>query len=56
MYLRALLPRHEFWKEKPTPVYKDKPECIEWENNVIGGRERHIDIRRPFAHEVIQKR
>ena len=30
--------------------------CIEWGNNVIGGRERakHIDIRKHFAHEVIQ--
>jgi hypothetical protein len=30
--------------------------CIEWENNVIGGRERAkpIDIRKHFAHEVIQ--
>jgi hypothetical protein len=28
--------------------------CIEWGNNVIGGRERakHIDIRKTFAHEV----
>jgi hypothetical protein len=28
----------------------------EWSNRVIGGRERakHIDIRKHFAHEVIQ--
>ena len=34
----------------------DNTLCIEWGNNVIGGRERakHIDIRKHFAHEVIQ--
>ena len=34
----------------------DNAACIEWGNNVIGGRERakHIDIRKHFAHEVIQ--
>jgi hypothetical protein len=38
------------------PVYEDNTACIEWGNNVIGGRERakHIDIRKHFAHEVIQ--
>jgi len=37
-------------------VYEDNTACIEWGNNVIGGRERakHIDIRKHFAHEVIQ--
>ena len=35
---------------------EDNTACIEWGNNVIGGRERakHIDIRKHFAHEVIQ--
>ncbi len=37
-------------------MFKDNNACIEWGNNVIGGRERakHIDIRKHFAHEVIQ--
>ncbi len=37
-------------------MYEDNTECIEWGNNVIGGRERakHIDIRKHFAHEVIR--
>jgi hypothetical protein len=37
-------------------VYEDNTACIEWGNNVIGGRERahHIDIRKHFAHEVIR--
>ena len=37
-------------------MYEDNTACIEWGNNVIGGRERakHIDIRKHFAHEVIQ--
>jgi hypothetical protein len=43
----------------PTPqctVYEDNTACIEWGNHVIGGREhvKHIDIRKHFAHEVIQ--
>ena len=44
--------------EKPnTPVYEDNTACIEWGNHVMGGRERakHIDIRKHFAHEVIQR-
>jgi hypothetical protein len=38
------------------PVHEDSNACIEWGNNVIGGRERakQIDIRKHFAHEVIQ--
>ena len=30
--------------------------CIEWGNNVTGGRKhaKHIDILKHFAHEVIQ--
>jgi hypothetical protein len=39
-----------------TPVYEDNTACIEWSNNVIGGRERakHIDISMQFAHGAIQ--
>ena len=37
-------------------MYEDNTACIEWGNHIIGGRERakHIDIRKHFAHEVIQ--
>jgi hypothetical protein len=37
-------------------VYEDNTACIEWGNDVIGGRERatHIDIRKHFAHELIR--
>ena len=54
--LRALLRRLGFGQRKPTPIYEDNTACIEWGNNVIGGRERakHIDIRKHFAHEMIQ--
>ena len=47
---------YEIRQASPTPVYDDNTACIEWGNNVIGGRERakHIDIRKHFAHEVIQ--
>ena len=43
-------------QEDDTPVYEDNTACIEWGNHIIGGRERakHIDIRKHFAHEVIQ--
>jgi hypothetical protein len=56
LYLRNLLERMGFAQPEPTPVYEDNTACIEWGNNVIGGRERakHIDIRKHFAHEVIQ--
>ncbi len=56
LYLQYLLERLDFAQQKPTPVYEDNLACIEWGNNVIGGRERakHIDIRKHFAHEVIQ--
>jgi hypothetical protein len=45
-----------FAQTQPTLVYEDNTACIEWGNNVIGGREhaKHIDIRKHFAHEVIQ--
>jgi hypothetical protein len=56
LYLRYLLERLDFAQQKPTPVYEDNSACIEWGNNVIGGRERakHIDTRKHFAQEVIQ--
>ncbi len=52
----TLLDRLGFKQKKPTPIHEDNAACIEWGNNVIGGRERakHIDIRKHFAHEVIQ--
>ena len=45
-----------FSPEGYTPVYEDNNACIEWGNNIIGGRERakHIDIRKHFAHEAIR--
>ena len=55
-YLRQLLRDMGFGPTSPTPVYEDNTACIEWTNNVIGGRERakHIDIRKLFAHEAAQ--
>ena len=46
--LKDLLRRLGFGQRKPTPIFEDNTACIEWGNNVIGGRERakHIDIRR----------
>ena len=45
-----------FTQKRPTPIYEDNTACIEWGDNVIGARERakHIEIRKHFAHEVIQ--
>ena len=45
-----------FSQTGPTPVFEDNTACIEWGNNIIGGRERakHIDIRKHFAHEAIR--
>jgi hypothetical protein len=45
-----------FTQKRPTPIYEDNTACIEWGNNVIGGREsaKHIEIRKHFDHEVIQ--
>ena len=56
LYLRNLLTNMGFPEHPNTPVYEDNTACIEWGNHVIGGRERakHIDIRKHFAHEVIQ--
>ena len=57
IYLLYLLQNIGFARKKWTPVYEDSNACIEWGNNIIGGRERamHIDIRKHFAHEAIQK-
>jgi hypothetical protein len=56
IYLRGLLRNMGFPRDGPTTVYEDNTACIEWGNNVIGGRERakHIDIRKHFAHETIR--
>ncbi len=53
LYLRTLLDR---LGEEAPPIYEDNTACIKWGNNVIGGRKRakHIDIKKHFAHEVIQ--
>ena len=60
LYLRDLLENMGFEQapDTPGPVYEDNAACIEWGKHVIGGRERakHIDIRKHFAHETIQKR
>jgi hypothetical protein len=59
MYLRILIRNMGLPQENDTgPVYEDNAACIEWGNRIIGGRERakHIDIRKHFAHEVIQNR
>ena len=55
-YLRTLPQYLGFAQDGPTPVYKDNTTCIEWGNNVIGGRERakQIDVRKHFAHEAIK--
>jgi hypothetical protein len=56
LYLRAILERLFIAQKAPTPVYEDNTACIEWGDNVIGGRERakHIDISKHFVHEVIR--
>jgi len=56
IYLRPLLHNMGFGQDAPTTVYEDNTACIEWGNNIIGGRERakHIDIRKHFAHEAIK--
>jgi hypothetical protein len=56
LYLRNLLASMGFPEEPNTPVYKDNTAGIEWGNHLIGGRERakRIDMRRHFAHDVIQ--
>ncbi len=57
--LRNLLEQRGVAQGNPTPVLADTTACIEWGNivhSVMGGRERakHTDIRKHFAHEVIQ--
>ena len=54
IYLRSLLANLGFTQDGPT--HEDNTACIEWGNNVIGGRERakHIDIRKHFAHKAIK--
>ncbi len=56
LYPRNLLENMGFMPAPDTPVYEDNTACIEWENHVIGGRERakHIEIRKHFVHETIQ--
>jgi hypothetical protein len=56
LYLHNLLDRMGFAQRGPTPMYEDNTAFIEWGDNVIGGRERakHIEIRKHFAHGVIQ--
>ena len=56
IYMRQLLRNMGFTQDGPTTVYEDNTACIEWGNNVIGGRERakHIDIRKHFANETIK--
>jgi hypothetical protein len=51
IYLRYLLRSMGFAPKSWTPVYEDNNACIEWSNNIIGGRERakHIDIRHQEA-------
>ncbi len=58
IYLRNLIRNMGLPQEGDTPVYEDNTACIEWENHIIGGRQRakHIDIRKHFAHEGIQNR
>jgi hypothetical protein len=58
LHLHKLLEQLGFVQKSPTPVYEDNlnTACIEWGNNIIGGRERdkRLDIRKNFAHEVTE--
>ena len=56
IYLRNLLANMRLPQLDNTAVFEDNTACIEWSNHVMGGRERakHIDIRKHFAHEVVQ--
>ena len=56
IYLRQMLRDTGSGPTSPTPVYEDTTACIEWTNNVIGGKERakHVYIRKHFAHEAAQ--
>ena len=55
-YVLQLLRDMGIEPKSPTPVYEDNTACIEWTNNVFGGRERakHIDIWKHFSHEAAQ--
>ena len=57
IYLRNLLSSMRLQGDDDTQVFEDNTACIEWSDHVMGGRERakHIDIRKHFAHEVIQR-
>jgi hypothetical protein len=55
IYLRYLLKNMGVAPKKWTPVYEDNNNaCIEWGNNVIGGRERakHVDILKEALHPL----
>ena len=56
IYLRRFLNSMGFRQAAPTVVMEDNTACIEWGNNVVGGRERakHIDLCKHFAHEAIK--
>jgi hypothetical protein len=56
IHMRSLLRSMGFAQLEATTVHEDNTACIEWGNNIIGGRERakHIDIRKHFAHETIK--
>ena len=56
IWYRELLRALGFPCNGPTSQFEDNIACIEWSNNVIGGRERakRIDIRKHYAHEAIQ--
>ena len=47
LYLWALLRRLGFGQKKSTPIYEENTACIEWGNNVIGGRERAVSTQAP---------
>jgi hypothetical protein len=56
IYLGNLLANMGLPQEDYTEVLEDNTACIKWLNHVLGGRERakQIDIRKHFAHEVVQ--
>ncbi len=56
IYLRYLLHSMVFAPKSWTHVYEDNNACIEWTNNIIGGRERAklIEIRKPEHFRVAQ--
>ena len=56
IYLRNLLGNMRLPQVENPAVFEDNTACNEWANNVMGGRERekHIDIRKHFAHEAVQ--